>query len=62
MSDEIKSGKEVLDEFFNSIKDDTDLDQETVAELVALYEQNKLTDKNSSNALAELRETTTEND
>jgi hypothetical protein len=62
MSDEIKSGKEVLDEFFNSIKDDTDLDQETVAELVALYEQNKLTDKNLSNALAELRETTTEND
>ena len=57
MSDEIKSGKEVLDEFFNNIKDDEDLDQETVEKLVSLYKQDRLTDKNISNALAELRET-----
>jgi len=57
MSDEIKSGKQILDEFFSDIKDDPDLDQEVVAKLIELYEQDKLTDKNLTNALAEIRET-----
>ena len=57
MSDEIKSGKQILEEFFSDIKDDPDLDQEVVAKLIELYEQDKLTDKNLTNALAEIRET-----
>lgn len=56
MNNEIKSGKEILDEFFGSIKGNTKLDQETVGEIVGLYNEGKLTDKNLTNALSELRE------
>jgi hypothetical protein len=56
MNKEIRSGKEILDEFFHEIKDNKKLDQETVGKIVELYEKDKLTDKNLTNALSELRE------
>ena len=56
MSAEIKSGKEILDEFFESIKTDGELDQGTTEAIVNLYETGKLTDRNLTNALTELRE------
>ena len=57
MSKVIKSGKEILDEFFEDIVGDEKFDQATVGKLIELYEEDKLTDKNLTNALSELRET-----
>lgn len=56
MSTEIKSGKEILDEFFEDIKTDEKLDQDVAAAIVDLYESGKLTDRNLTNTLSELRE------
>lgn len=56
MSKEIKSGKEILDDFFDGIKSDTDLDKATVEAVIDLYVSDKLTDKKLTNALRELRE------
>ena len=56
MSKEIKSGKEILDEFFEGIKSDADLDKATVEAVIDLYVSDKLTDKKLTNALSELRE------
>lgn len=56
MSTEIKSGKEILDEFFEDIKTDEKLDEDTATAIVDLYESDKLTDRNLTNALSELRE------
>lgn len=56
MSTEIKSGKEILDEFFEDIKSDEKLDQDTITAIVDLYEAGKLTDRNLTNTLSELRE------
>jgi hypothetical protein len=56
MSAEIKSGKQILDEFFMDIKDLSDVDENVVKTIIALYEEDKLSDKNLSNALLELRE------
>lgn len=56
MSTEIKSGKEILDEFFEDIKTDEKLDQEVAAAIVDLYESGKLTDRNLTNKLSNLRE------
>lgn len=43
ISTKIKSGKEILDEFFEDIKTDEKLDQEVAAAIVDLYESGKLT-------------------
>ena len=56
MSAEIKSGKEILDEFFEDIKSHEKLDQGTINAIVELYESGKLTGRNLTNALSELRE------
>ena len=56
MSAEIKSGKQILDEFFRDIKSLTDVDENVVNTIIALYEEDKLSEKNLSNALFELRE------
>lgn len=61
MSTEIKSGKEILDEFFEDIKSDEKLDQDTVTAIVDLYESGNLTDKKITNKLSELREDNGEN-
>lgn len=56
ISTKIKSGKEILDEFFEDIKTDEKLDQEVAAAIVDLYESGKLTDRNLTNKLSNLRE------
>ncbi|MCZ4408353.1 hypothetical protein O3Q51_06005 [Cryomorphaceae bacterium 1068] len=56
MNTQIKSGKEILDEFFEDLKADEELNQETSETIINLYETGKLTDRNLTNALAELRE------
>ena len=56
MSEEIKSGKEVIDEFFSEILNVEGVDQKTVEKLVELYGENKLTDRNIQNALEELKQ------
>lgn len=56
MSDKIKSGKQILDEFFRDIKSLTDVDENVVKTIIELYEKDKLSEKNLSNSLLELRE------
>ena len=56
MGTEIKSGKEILDEFFEDIKTVEKLNQDTTEAIVNLYKTGKLTDRNLTNALIELRE------
>ena len=56
MSDEIKSGKEVIDEFFAEILNVQGIDTKTVEKLVELYGENKLSDNNIENALEELKQ------
>ncbi len=51
MDKEIKSGKEVIDEFFSEIYNIENVDEKTVDVLVSLYGEGKLTDKNIQNAL-----------
>ncbi len=57
MKTEIKSGKQILDEFFIEIKNLKKVDENVVNTITRLYEEDKLTDTNLSNALLELRET-----
>jgi len=56
MYEEIKSGKEILDEFFNNLKKNPDVDEKIAELLNNLYTENKLTQTNISNGLEELRE------
>lgn len=54
MSDEIKSGKQVIDEFFSEIMNIEGVDKKTVEKLASLYSKGKLTDTNIENAMAQL--------
>ncbi len=54
MSDEIKSGKEVIDEFFAEIMNIAGVDKKTVEKLTSLYSEGKLTDINVQNAMEQL--------
>lgn len=54
MSEEIKSGKDVIDEFFSEIYNIDNVDEKTVEAIVSLYGEGKLTDKNIQNALEDL--------
>ncbi|MBU0711518.1 hypothetical protein KKA87_06300 [bacterium] len=56
MSEEIKSGKEILDDFFDEITKLPDVDKNVVNIITDLYKERKLSEKNISNALLELRE------
>lgn len=56
MYEKVKSGKEILDEFFNNLKKISDVDEKIAELLIQLYNDNKLTQTNISNALLELRE------
>lgn len=54
--DEIKSGKEILDDFFKTVDEIPGVDKEIAVVLKELYNDDKLSHKNLSNALFELRE------
>ena len=57
MSDkEVKSGKEILDDFFKDIQNIPNVDKDIAQSLTSLYEQGKLTDTNVKNELQKLRE------
>jgi hypothetical protein len=51
MSNGIKSGKEILDDFFDGIEDIPGVDNKIASILKNLYRDDKLTDSNLSNAL-----------
>lgn len=55
MEEKIKSGKEVIDEFFSEILNIEGVDEKTVEMLVKLYGDEKLTDTNIQNELEELK-------
>lgn len=56
MTNKIKSGQEVLDEFFNEISKIEILDQEIAKVIANLYREDKLTNINLSNELTRIRE------
>ena len=53
MEEKIKSGKEVIDEFFSEILNIEGVDEKTVDMLVQLYGDDKLTDTNIQNEFRE---------
>jgi hypothetical protein len=54
MADNIKSGKDVLDEFFSEILNVPGTHEKTLEKLISLYSMGKLTDTNLQNALDEI--------
>lgn len=56
MEKQIKSGKDVIDEFFSEILNVKGTDESTVNKLIELYSENKLTDSNIQNALEVLKQ------
>tara|TARA_R110002049_G_scaffold308871_1_gene514606 strand:+ start:617 stop:829 length:213 start_codon:yes stop_codon:yes gene_type:complete len=56
MDNQIKSGKDVIDEFFAEILNIEGTDESTVNKLIELYGDNKFTDRNIQNALEELKQ------
>lgn len=52
----VKSGKQILDEFFNEIENLSNIDKEIAQLFATLYSQNKFTDVNILNGLQILRE------
>lgn len=56
MKTEIKSGKQILDEFFLEAKSMSDVDENVIDKIIDLHETGKLSDRNLANALLEMRE------
>jgi len=54
MSENIKRGKDVLDEFFAEILNISGTHEKTIKKLISLYSTGKLTDTNLENALDEV--------
>lgn len=52
---EIQSGKELCDQFFETLKNREDLDQDVATLLMALYSEDKLTGNNILEGLKALR-------
>jgi hypothetical protein len=56
MDKPVKSGKEILDDFFNGILNIPGVDERLASEIKKLYDEGKLTKTNLSNILTSLRE------
>lgn len=54
MENKVKSGKEILDDFFENIENIPNVDKDIAKMLTTLYSQNKLTDTNVKNELPNL--------
>ncbi len=54
MSDETKSGREVIDEFFANILNIEGVDEKIAKKLTSLYSEEKLTDTYIENAMGQL--------
>lgn len=52
---QVKSGKEILEEFFENIQNIENVDKTLAQSIKSLYTQGKLSDKNIINELFELR-------
>ena len=52
----LKSGKQITDEFFNEIVNLSNVDKEIAQLFAKLYSQNKFTDVNIKNELQKLRD------
>ncbi|MCC4227117.1 hypothetical protein [Zunongwangia profunda] len=57
MEEKVKSGKEILDDFFGNIDNIENVDPKVAQMLNDLYNDGKLTDTNVKNGLQTLRET-----
>ena len=55
MSEKVKSGRELLDEFFTAITDIEGVEKEVAIVVRNLYREGKLTDTNLSNELDRIR-------
>ena len=56
MEENVKSGEEIVNEFFNSIEEIKGVDANIAKMLATLYKEEKLTDINVKNELQKLRE------
>lgn len=56
MDNKVKSGKEILDDFFTNISKIKNIDKVLAESLSNLYNQGKLSDANIKNELSNLRE------
>lgn len=56
MTVQIKSGQEILDEFFSQIGNIEGADQDVAQTVLRLYQEGKLTNTNLSNDLSTIRE------
>lgn len=56
MSDKIKSGKEILDNFFSKVKNLGKADSSVIEIVSTLHKNNKLTNTNLTNELERLRD------
>lgn len=56
MGKKVKSGKEILDDFFTNISKIENVDLVLAESLATLYDQGKLTDTNVKNELQKLRD------
>lgn len=56
MDKPVKSGKEILDDFFNNILTIPNVDEKLASQIKKMYEEGKLTNTNLSNKLTSLRE------
>ena len=55
MDDKIKTGKDVIDEFFSEILNIEGIDIAITEKLIELYSEGRFTDSNITNTLDELR-------
>ena len=56
MENKIKSGKEIIDDFFTNIKQLPNIQQDIASLFVDLYNEGRLTDTNVKNGLQKIRE------
>lgn len=56
MAEKVKSGQEILDDFFNGIEEIENVDTDIAKMLSELYQNDKLTDTNVKNELQKLRD------
>jgi len=56
MSGELKSGQEILNEFFSQIMNIDGVDKKVANVVLSLYQNDKLTNTNLSNELNKIRE------
>ena len=56
MAENVKSGKEILDDFFNGIETIVHVDADIAKMLKRLYQEDKLTDTNVKNEQQQLRD------